>query len=596
MLHELRVRRLGVIEDQTLLLGPGLTALTGETGAGKTLIVEALGLLLGGRPDPALVGPGAGEATVEGRFGPPPGAVAAASVPDGNDHGAGEQDGDGEAILGRVVAAAGRSRAYVNGHMASAATLAEVGRDLVDLHGQHAYQSLLSPAMQRAALDAAGAVDRSRVDQARRELRHLAERQAALGGDARARAREIDLLRFQIDELDAAGVEDPDEDTALRDEEERLADAVALRAALTEAYEAIAGDGGAIDRLAGAIGALAGRRPLAAVHDRLRALAAELADGADDARHLADEVEEDPARLAEIGSRRHLLRELRRKYGDTLSEVIGYRVETAARLAELESHEATAAALEGERIRLEAERATAEAELGARRRAAAGPFSAAVEARLRELALPRARFEIEISGDPAGDTVTWHLGANPGQPLLPLTKVASGGELARTMLAVRLVLSGAPATGADGAAPASPAAPTSPAAPGSPIETWGRTLIFDEVDAGIGGEAAVAVGRALATLAAHHQVLVVTHLPQVAAFADQQVVVTKTVEATGAGDRTVARVRAVEGHERVAELSRMLSGQPESVTGRRHAEELLAAAREPSEPRRPVPGGRRTAR
>lgn len=533
MLVELRVRDLGVIEDQVLVLGPGMTALTGETGAGKTLVVEALGLLVGERAEAMLVRPGAVEALVEGRFtaGPP---------------GAGGQD---ERILARAVAAGGRSRAYLDGRMASASALAGAAGDLLDLHGQHAAQSLLSPATQRAALDLAGGVDTATLDDVRRRLRALAAREAEIGGDDRARAHELDLLRFQVAELDAAGLADPGEDDALREQEELLGDAVALRAALLGAHQALTADGGALDQAAAAVGALSGQRALLELSGRLRNLVAEISDGADDVRRMAESIEEDPARLAEIGARRRILGELRRKYGDTLGEVIAYRDRARGRLLELESHDATAAALAEERRRLESARCEAETAVAAARREAAGPFAREVEGRLAQLALPRARFEVVVDG-PAGESVTWMLGANPGEPALPLSRVASGGELARSMLAVRLVL------GRVGAGPG---------------DREARTLVFDEVDAGIGGEAATAVGRALAALSRDHQVLVVTHLAQVAAFADRHLVVVKDLE----GARTVARVRPVDGEERVAELSRMLSGRPDSATARRHAEELL---------------------
>ena len=552
MLVELRVCHLGVIDDQTLLLGPGMTVLTGETGAGKTLVVEALGLLVGERADAALVRPGAQEAWVEGRF------------VTGEGDGAAGREAVAERVLARAVAAAGRTRAYLDGRMASAATLAETGAGLLDLHGQHASQSLLAPATQRAGLDLAGGVDRAPLEAALRELRVLSARESEIGGDRRSRAHEADLLAFQLGELDAAGLADPGEDATLWEEEERLGAAVALRAALASAHEALAGDDGALDRAGSAVGAVSGQAALEALRERLRGVAAEVADGAEEVRRLAERIEEDPGRLAEVTERRRLLGELRRKYGDTLEEVLAYREQARARLAELESHDAAAAALAEERRRLELARDRAEVELAAARRAAAGPFGSAVEARLRELALPRARFEVAVEGR-AGETVTWMLGANPGEPALPLAKVASGGELARTMLAVRLVL-------------------------GRAGEVAGRTLVFDEVDAGIGGAAATSVGRALAALGRHHQVLVVTHLAQVAAFADRHLVVTKQTE----GERTVARVEAVEGAERVAELSRMLSGRPGSATARRHAEELLADAdADRSGGGGPAPGARR---
>jgi DNA repair protein RecN (Recombination protein N) len=567
MLIELRVRELGVIEDVGVVLGRGMTALTGETGAGKTLVVEAIELLLGGKADPVLVRPGAAQASVEGRF--------SAEDPQADD-----------LIVSRVVPAQGRSRAYLGGEMASLAALAETGRALVDLHGQHAHQSLLAPAVQRHALDEAGGIDLAPLAAARSRSRAVAEAVAALGGDARTRARELDLLRFQLDELDAAGLEDPDEDAALLDEEERLGDTAALREAALTVHEALTGDGAVLERLGVAVAALGGRRPLAGLHDRLVALEAELSDAASDTRAAAEGFEDDPERLGAVGQRRHLLRELRRKYGETMAEVIAYREETRRRVDELASWEDRAAALDAEAEVAATELARAEEDLGRARRDAAPALARAVEEELRTLALPRARFEVTVGADRAGEDVTWLLAANPGEPPLPLTKVASGGELARTMLAARLVLSGAAGSrrAAEGAASAtateSPSAEPGAAGPGAaePAASAAgpaRTLVFDEVDAGIGGEAAVAVGRALAALARDHQVLVVTHLPQVAAFADHHLAVSKEVE----GERTVSRVRTLDDGERVVELSRMLSGQPQSETARRHAEELLEDAR-----------------
>jgi DNA repair protein RecN (Recombination protein N) len=562
MLVELRVRDLGVIDDQTVLLGAGMTALTGETGAGKTLIVEAIDLLLGARADAVLVRPGALEAVVEGRF-----------VNAGGD----------EVVLGRAVPAAGRSRAYIDGHMATSGALAEVAGGLVDLHGQHAHQSLLAPAVQRAALDAAGHVSLSRVATLKAALRQIAADAIALGGDARARAREIDLLRFQLDELDGAGLDDPDEDDALQQEQSRLADASGLREAAYSLVEVLSADDGVADRLGAALNGLSSDA-LTDLRDRLHQLLAEVGDVGRDARSAAESFEDDPIRLAAVGERRRVLGDLRRKYGATLQEVIAFRQEARRRLDELESYSQRAAALEASRTATAEALADAEAELGAARRAAAGPLGAAIEARLRQLAMPRARFEVAVGEDPSGSAVTWLLAANPGEPALPLAKVASGGELARTMLAARLVLGDlGPATDLDAGSGTS--GDGSPAESGSAagesraaatIAAAGRmtrTLIFDEVDAGIGGEAAVAVGAALAALGRHDQVVVVTHLPQVAAVADHHVVVTKGAE----GSRTVAHVRSVQGEARVAELSRMLSGRPDSVTARRHAAELLGA-------------------
>ena len=531
MLTELAIRNLGVVVDLRLPLGPGMTAVTGETGAGKTLLVEAIELLVGGRAEGVLVRAGADEAWVEGRF-----------VVDGE-----------ETVLARAVPAAGRSRAYVDGRMAPVSALADAGGRLVDLHGQHAHQSLLATAAQRAALDAFAGVDHGPVVGARLHLAEIADALSALGGDERSRAREADLLRFQLAELEAAAIAGPDEDEVLEAEEDRLADAAAHREAALRAGQALAGDNRAADALGEAVAAVTGRAPFAALEARLRSLAAEAADVAAELRAAAEELEDDPERLGVVRERRRLLRELRRKYGDTLADVLAYAEETRARLDALEHHAERARELERERDEAGAALRAAEDVVRAARQAAAPSLAAFVEAHLRELAMPHARLEVRVGDAGPGDDVAFLLAANPGEGPLPLAKVASGGELARAMLALRLVLD-------ERQAP--------------------PTLVFDEVDAGIGGEAALAVGRRLGALAARgaidgeRQVLVVTHLPQVAAFADAQLAVRK-IERDG---RAVAEVAAVDGEARVAELSRMLSGHPESAAARGHAEELLSVA------------------
>ncbi|MGE3835347.1 MAG: DNA repair protein RecN [Acidimicrobiia bacterium] len=535
MLTELVVRDLGVIAEASILLGPGMTALTGETGAGKTLLVTAIDLLVGGRADPGLVRPGADEARVDGRF----------------------VDAEGhEVVLARVVPAEGRSRAYLNGRPVPASVLAEEGAALVDLHGQHAHQSLLAPSVQRAALDAHGGIDTGPVKAARDRLAEIEAALAALGGDERSRARELDLVRFQVAELDAAAIADAGEEERLAAEELLLADATAARAAGAEALAVLSDDDGALDVLGRASSALAGRPAFGAVADRLRSLALEVEDAAGDLRTLAEGVVDDPERLEAVGARRALLRDLRRKYGETLGEVLAYADEARARLAELETHDARAAALDGQR---EDALAGLEAAVAAVRsaRVVAGPrLAAEVQARLGALAMPGARLEVAVGEAPGADEVVLLLAANPGEPPRPLAKVASGGELARVMLALRLALTVGGAGGGSGGLD-------------------GRTLVFDEVDAGIGGEAALAVGASLADLAATSQVLVVTHLPQVAAHADAQVAVAKAE----VGGRTVAKAAEVTGEDRVAELSRMLSGQPANAAAHDHASELLTAVR-----------------
>jgi DNA repair protein RecN (Recombination protein N) len=530
MLLELHVADLGIVDDVTILIGPGMTAITGETGAGKTLLIEAIDLLLGGRADASLVRQGATEARVEGRF---------------------EDEHGREVILARVVPADGRSRAYVDGRLATAAELADAGAGLVDLHGQHAHQSLLTPAVQRRALDrfaGSAALDaRAELGEAREDGRRLVAELAALGGDARARARELDLLRFQIGEIDAAAIADPAEDVALEAEEALLDDARAHREALTHAFHALEGPG--LDAVGEAVAALGERAPFAELLERLRGVQAELADLERELRLATEAVIEDPARLDAVRNRRQLLVELRRKYGETLADVVAYAGDARRRLEELEGFEIRAAALEQARIAADERGRAAAAALSEARRRSAPALAEEVTAHLQELAMPAATFRVEIEPAPVtddgADDVAYLLSANPGEEPLPVAKAASGGELSRAMLALRLVLSEAP-----------------------------PSLVFDEVDAGIGGEAGSAVGRLLADLGRRHQVLCVTHLAQVAAFADAQVAVEKHEH----GGRTIARAAPVEGAERVAELSRMLAGVGESQHARGHAAELLDRA------------------
>ncbi|MGI8758822.1 MAG: DNA repair protein RecN [Acidimicrobiales bacterium] len=526
MLLELGVADLGVIPELSLVLGRGMTALTGETGAGKTLVVTAIELLVGGRADPTVVRPGAAEARIEGRFV--------------------NRSGE-ELVLARAVPAEGRSRAYRDGRLVPVAVLAELGAGLVDLHGQHSHQSLLAPAAQRMALDHFGDVDLAPLAARRADLTGIEQALASLGGDGAARARQIDLLRFEVAELDRAALGDPEEEAVLEAEEDLLADAAAHRQAAAGAHAALADDGHAVDAVASALAAVAGRAPFTEIEARLRSLATELAEAGSDLRRAGEAIEEDPARLEEVRARRQLLHQLRRRYSAaTLADLLVAEAATRRHLDELEGHGRRAAELEQAEGAARSAVAVEAARVGGARRAAAPELAAAVEARLHDLALPRARLEITVGGEDPGDDVRFLFAAGAGEAPLPLAKVASGGELSRTMLALRLALGRS--------------------------ET--ETLVFDEVDAGIGGEAALAVGRSLSALAADAQVLVVTHLPQVAAFADAQVAVAKADEA----GRSVATARLLDGPARVIELSRMLSGQPASGVARGHAEELLAVA------------------
>jgi DNA repair protein RecN (Recombination protein N) len=534
VLLELRIENLGIIEELGIVVPPGLSVITGETGAGKTLVVGALELLAGARADSTMVRPGAEEARVEGRFEDP-------------------MTGE-EVVVARVVPADGRSRAYVDGRMATVAELADLGARLIDLHGQHAHQSLLAPAMQRAVLDTfAGppALEpRAEYQAAREELRAVGRALDDLGGDERTRARELSLLNYQIDEIEAAGLSDPDEVAALEREESALSGAEEDRAALLAAHEAV--DGRGVDSVGIAAAALGARTTQPELTERVKGLQAELAEVAHDLRVAAEAVVDDPERLEAVRERRRLLRDLQKKYGDTIAEVIAHRDEASARVAELESHEERTAALEADRQRIEGQAGAAAARLHEARVAAAGALADAVQDRLQRLAMPKARLSVEVEaaepGEDGADRVVFLLAANAGEPAQPLAKVASGGELSRAMLGLRVALAERGGAGR------------------------GPVLVFDEVDAGIGGEAGAAVGRELKALAAGAQVLCITHLAQVAACADAQIVVRKAEHA----GRTTATARAVLHEDRVAELSRMLAGVEDSAHARRHAEELLS--------------------
>lgn len=525
MLLELSVQNLGVIESSSLVLGPGVTVLTGETGAGKTMVVQAIQLLTGGSADPSMVRNGADQAVVEGRF----------QTLDG-----------GELIVGRVIPAEGRSRAYLDGGLAGMAQLSEIGSTLVDLHGQHEHQSLLQQKVQRSALDQYGHIDLGPLTEARRDERRLLEAIEDLGGDERSRAHEIDLLKFQLEELEKARLDDPDELDELAKLEELLADASAHIESGSQAREQISGDDGLIDSLGKLIASLADRSPYDDLTERLRGLQAEVTDVAELMRDLVDSIEDDPQRLAEVRERRQLLIDLQRKYGNTINEVLDYRLQASQRLEQLLNFETKAAKFEAQLVEAQSKIAKISKQVATERRASAPLFAKQVCSYLPELALENAELSLEVRGEDPADDVEIMFRANSGSKWHGLSKVASGGELARVMLSLRLVLTSGP-----------------------------PSLVFDEVDAGIGGSAALAVGKALGRLGGTHQVLVVTHLPQVAAYGDRHLVVDKKDD----GSSVVSTVTNVEGDDRVRELARMLAGQPDSASGNQHASELLERAR-----------------
>lgn len=568
-LTELRIRGLGSIDDATLDLGRGLTVVTGETGAGKTMVVTGLTLLFGGRADPGRVR-ASGRAGVEGRLELPPDSPAWERAADAG----ADPDDDGSLILARTVSAEGRSRAFLGGRSVPVGVVAELAEGLLAVHGQTDQLRLSRPAEQRRALDRYAGPDHLAVLESYREAH---SRWRALAADLerrRAQARELaqaaDVLRHGLDEIAAVGPE-PGEDDVLATQAKRLADADALRAAADEARLALVGDVtgdlGAVDVPQDATAALAiAERALAGSDDpALVLLAQDLADavavvsdvGAQLAGYSAD-LDADPGRLAEVLDRRATITALVRKYagpGEGLAGVLAWAEDAAGRLSELDVSDEALAALEKERDEARADVDRLGVAVSAGRRAAAEGFAAEVGRELAGLAMKSATvsFSVESHPDQPGpdgiDEVALLLAAHPGAPARPVHKGASGGELSRVMLAIEVVFAGA-----------------------DPVPV----MVFDEVDAGVGGQAAGEIGRRLARLARDHQVVVVTHLAQVAAFADTHLVVDKSPD-TEAGV-TATDIRAVEDEDRVRELARMLSGLADSDTGQAHARELLAVA------------------
>jgi len=569
VIEELRIRSLGVIDESVLELGPGLSVITGETGAGKTMLVTALGLLLGGRADSGAVRTGARNARVEGRF-----SVDAALRATVEELG-GEPEDDDTVLFARQVSAEGRSRAFAGGAGVPAGSLSELTDALVAVHGQSDQHRLLRPEAQREALDRfagdavattllAYAASYARLRVVERELDDVVRH-------ARELAREADLLRHGLEEIEAAAPE-PGEDTRLAAEEQRLGFADTLRTAAEQAREVLSSEDGAADALGATAAArrfLEGVREhdeqVAALADRLAEASYLLSDVAADVSSYASSLDSDPARLAGVSERRAALTALTRKYGETIDEVLAWAQTSAQRLLQLDGTDDRIERLRAERRQLRAELGEMGGAVSAARSEAGTRLAEEVTGELTMLAMPHARIEVTVSqhDDAAGlevdgrtvrfgpdgvDDVELLLAANVGAGPRALAKGASGGELSRVMLALEVSLAGT-----------------------SPVPTF----VFDEVDAGVGGKAAVEVGRRLAMLARSAQVVVVTHLPQVAAFADRHVVVHKASD----GLVTTAGLTVLDDEARVRELSRMLAGLEESQTALAHAQELLATAR-----------------
>ena len=598
MLEEVRITGLGVIEDALLELSPGFTALTGETGAGKTMVVTGLGLLFGGRADPARVRPGAQRASVEGRLRTDPRGKVAQQVEEAG----GDLDEDGTLVLTRSVSGEGRSRAFAGGRSVPVSLLTYLADDLVAVHGQSDQQQLLKPGRQRESLDkyAGGVLAEVLADYQRAYNGHRKAHAelTEITTQARARAAEAAELRAGLTEIEklnpVAG-----EAAALRAEDERLANADALHAAATTAHEALLGDPTAGNDGADAVTLLGqARRALEAVrrHDaeidgvaeRLTEAAYLLSEVAGELASYVQSLDADPARLAAVQERRAALSRITRLYGpdgisahingspapidpgdwvqpdadaepdaeaappDEIAAVLEWARRAAARVGELDNDDERIAALTAEEAELAAHVSELAARLSQLRAEAGERFAQDVTDELTALAMPHARISVVLTpldepGPHGIDDVEIRLASNPGAPALPLHKGASGGELSRVMLAIEVVFAGA-----------------------DPVPTF----VFDEVDAGVGGKAAVEIGRRLAKLARLAQVIVVTHLPQVAAFADNHLVVAKSSD----GSITSTSVIRLDHEARVRELSRMLAGMEGSEFGQAHAAELLAMA------------------
>ena len=551
MLTELHIRNFALIDDLRLEVGPGLSVLTGETGAGKSIIVDAMAAALGERTGPEVVRTGAEKCIVEAVFdvSDSPNAVEAAVD-------CGCEPEDGLLILSREIAREGRSQCRVNGRLVAASVLREITARLIDLHGQHEHQSLLSVPLHIETLDAwlGGEVAelRGRARSVYEELAAVTAERNRLQTDERERARLLDLHKFQWDEIKAANLQLSEEEELAR-ERNRLANAERLRAGASEIYESLGAETAAVDRLSAA--ALAAER-MAEIDPSVGPIAEAVSSalyGAQEAvlavRAYQDGIDADPSRLEQIEDRLDLIRTLKRKYGDTIEDVLRYGSKLAGKIDELAHSEERSQELESRINRLLDDlRAVCDA-LTELRRSAAPQFEKAVERELADLAMEKTRFEVSIQpaepGPTGADAIEFLISPNPGEPTKSLTKIASGGEMSRIMLALKTVTRRAEV----------------------PV------MVFDEIDTGIGGMTAQVLGDKLASLASRCQVLCVTHLPQVASKATAHIAVEKFVT----DGRTCVRTKTLDGEDRVREIARMLGGDEASQAAALHAREMLAA-------------------
>lgn len=560
MLTILRVRNLALVAELTIEVPSGLVVITGETGAGKSIILGALNLVLGQRADRTLIRSGAESCTVEAVFdvrqlGTPLAAVLAANgIEPCEDH---------QLLLKRTFTAGGANRQFVNGTPTTLTVLAEVGDWLVDIHGPHDHQSLLHPARQRGLLDAFGRLEPqvAAFDELVRQRGEIEAARAALVVDERTYAQQLDLLRFQVNEVASARLL-ADEDVAVEQEHRRVSNATRLLELGQAALYGLAEDDGSLLTQMGAVGRSvqelrrldAGAEELATLHGQALGAAQELQTAL--SRYL-DRVEVDPDRLRELEERLNLLHSLKRKYGPSLADVARFGEEAAERLRQLEGREGELARLNAELAKLDDRLWTEGRRLTKARETAAPKLAHAIRRQLADLGFRQSEFRVAIeslrrTADSAAaatvpargglDAIEFLFSPNPGEPARPLRAIASSGEMARVMLAVKTVLA---------------------------AEDQVPVLVFDEVDANVGGETANAVGDKMRQIARRRQVFCITHLPQVAAAAGAHFVVEKEVE----GGRSISRMRPLDGAERVTEIARMLGGQSEAA--RKHAVALL---------------------
>jgi DNA repair protein RecN (Recombination protein N) len=554
MLQTLTIRNYAIIDYLHLEFGPGLNVLTGETGAGKSIILDALNSILGGRIDSAMVRGGAPRALIDAVFDVGGCSDLAAFLSE-----MGFALEDDLLLLSREITSAGKSSARISGRPATIAQLKAVGDWLVDLHGQHEHQSLLSVPRHLDILDEWGGKEiialRSMVAEAYQERVRLERERAELETNARERAHLIDLYRFQIHEIAEASLT-PGEEEEIAGEARRLANAQRLAEIAAIAASALNGEerAGALESLGVAARCL---EEGAALDDRLNPLVEalnsaryELEEAARDLTRYQDDIEYNPERLHLLEERLELIRNLKRKYGDTIEEILEYHRQTSARLDALMNSEARGQELDGA-IATAVERLNALCEqLSERRRLLAADFAATVLSELNDLAMEKTRFEVQIEiGEPTAkgrDRVEFVIATNPGEPLRPLARIASGGEISRVMLAIKSAM-----------------------ARQEPLPT----MVFDEIDVGVGGRTATVIGQKLSALARAAQVLCITHLPQIASRGDTHLYIEKQV----IGDRTSVALIPLSAQERVREIARMLGGDQNAETVRKLAEEMLQA-------------------